>query len=459
MRHALRCFAAASLLLSIALGTSAIAEEKIVAVVDQQPLTEADMRLAEIEWGNAVANLSPADRRKTLLAFLIETQLLARAAVADNVLSKDEAASIERFNGRLGLRNAYFQRRVKERVTEADARKVYATQVKEIPLEEEVKARHILVDSEPRAAELRKQLAEGLSFAAAAQKFSQDPTTNVAGGDLGYSLKGQLLDEIDRTAFALKKGEVSEPVKSRFGWHLVLVEDRRTRQIPAFDQLKNAIMAALVERKAQDVLAELRKKAKIDIRDPALVAALAPAETGTAALPTIQAAAPAPISERPVRQPDGEFNTYGNGDLHGGDFRTLKNVEQKACRSACQASGECKGYSFDRWNGWCFLKSTVGSLIFDPSSISGVKTTQPEPTASDATVRIDRRPAKGYSGRHTRSNAVASFEQCEEACRSNKACVGYTYSKSAKVCKAFDQIENFGPEANAVSGYKTQTPQ
>lgn len=447
--------------LLLALPRIAMAQDKTVAVVDGQAITEADMRLAEIEWGDAVANLKPAERRSTLIAFLIESQLLAKATIDEKLLSKEDAAAIERFANRLALRNAYFQRRIKERVSESDAKKLYDNQSREIPLEEEVKASHILVETEQRAAELKQMIADGLSFAAAAQKFSQDPTTNVSGGDLGYSLKGQLLAELDQVVFTLKAGEISDPVKSQFGWHLVSVEERRMRPMPTFDQLKGGIMAALVERKAQDLLAELRKKAKIDIRDPALVTALAPSETGAA---TSQPAAPAPstaslpIPIGPVRMLDGEFFTYSNGDLYGGDFQILKSIEQKACKAACQANTQCKAYSFDRWNRWCFLKSTVGDLAFEPSSISGVKKAQAEPASSTAAVRIDRRLAKSYSGSHSRSNAIAALEQCEDACRSSETCIGYTYSKSAKTCKAFDQIDSFASEANAVSGHKTQTP-
>jgi peptidyl-prolyl cis-trans isomerase C len=415
------------------------------------------MRLAEIEWGDLVAKLSLVERRRTLMAFLIESQLFARAALDEQVLSTDEAAGVERFSRRLALRNAYFERRVKGRVGEADAKKLYDAQSKEIPLEDEVKARHILVETRERAVELKASIARGANFAAAAQKFSQDPTTNVIGGDLGYSVKGQLLAEIDEVAFTLTKGEISDPVKSQFGWHLVLVEDRRVRPLPPFDGLKEAIIQSMVHRKAQDAVVELQTKAKIDIRDPELVAALAP---GDPAMPrsTAQAAASStPIPSVPTRKLEGEFGTYSNSDIYGNDLRTLKNIEQKACSAACQASPQCQAYSYDRWNRWCFLKSAVGELAFEPGSISGVKKALPEPALSTAAVRIDRRLAKGYSGSHKRTTAVASIEQCEETCKSDKSCVGYTYAKSAKICKAFDQIEGFGPEGGAVSGRKTQT--
>jgi peptidyl-prolyl cis-trans isomerase C len=449
----------AILLVTVTLGASASAEDRALAVVDGQAITEVDMRLAEIEWGDAVAALPFAERRKTLMAFLIESQLLAKAAADEKVLSGEEAIGVERFSRRLALRNVYFERRVKASVTETDAKRLYDSQSREIPLEDEVKVRHILVETRERAAELKRTVVGGMDFATAAQKFSQDPTTNVVGGDLGYSVKGQLLAEIDEVAFSLKKGEVSEPVKSQFGWHLVLVEDRRVRALPTFEQLKQAITKSLLQRKAQDTIAELRTKARINVRDPSLAAALEPAKT--VATPTPAAQAVVSSIQYPgalTRELDGEFGTYANGDIYGGDFQTLKGVEQKACSFACQANAQCQAFSYDRWNRWCYLKSVVGELAFEPGSVSGVKKTLAEPAKSTAAVRIDRHLAKGYAGSLKRTTAVLSIEQCEETCGAEKSCVGYTYSKRAKACKVFDQIDSFAPEAGAVSGHKTQTP-
>jgi hypothetical protein len=211
------------------------------------------------------------------------------------------------------------------------------------------------------------------------------------------------------------------------------------------------------------VISELRTKAKIEIRDPALLAALPPGTAATA--PPAAAPAPAvaaaagPIADGDLlRKRDGDFTTFGNRDLYGGDLRTLKNVPQQACSAACQNDASCKAFSYDRWNRWCFLKSSVGELALEPASISGVKTAQGEPVLSTAAVRIERRLAKGYAGPHTRSNAASSPEQCEDTCQLSKDCIGFTYSKAAKTCKTFDRIDRFGPEANAISGHKTQTP-
>src|SRR5262249_19871792 len=105
---------------------------------------------------------------------------------------------------------------------------------------------------------------------ALARQYSQDPTTNLLGGDLGYFVKGQMIPEIDQVAFSLPKGSLSQPLNTQFGWHLVRVEDRRTRALPKFEDLREGLAALLVQRRAREVVTGLREKSKIEIADPAL---------------------------------------------------------------------------------------------------------------------------------------------------------------------------------------------
>ncbi len=247
--------------------TSAHAQERIVATVNGEGITEADLQFAEVEWGDHLGKLSPDLRRRAHIELLIESQLFARAATDENLLSKSKEIDLKRFSDRLALRNYYYQKRVKDRVTEEDVRNFFEDQVKTFRPQEEVRARHILVNSRELAIELAKQLSAGADFAALARHFSQDPTTNLLGGDLGYFVRGQMVSEIDEVAFSLKKGEVSESVKTQFGWHLVRVDDRRVRAAPTFDELKDYLATLLVQRRIREMAANLRAKAKIEI-DP-----------------------------------------------------------------------------------------------------------------------------------------------------------------------------------------------
>ena len=153
-------------------------------------------------------------------------------------------------------------------MTEAEARKIYDEQVKLLKPVEEVSARHILVDTEAEAKALKEKIDKGADFAQLAKENSKDPGSKDDGGDLGYFGHGQMVPQFEDVVFKLKKGEVSDPVKTQFGWHLVKLEDRRVKQPPAFEIVKDRIMQSLLLRKAQQTAVALRAKSKIEIVDP-----------------------------------------------------------------------------------------------------------------------------------------------------------------------------------------------
>ena len=135
---------------------------------------------------------------------------------------------------------------------------------------EEVQARHILVDTEELAKDLQKKIADGADFAALAKEHSKDPGTKDDGGMLGYFSTGQMVPAFEQAAFSLQKGQVSDPVKSQFGWHLIKLEDRRQKPPPTFEEVKDRILASMVHQRAQAVAAKLREEAKIEYIDEAI---------------------------------------------------------------------------------------------------------------------------------------------------------------------------------------------
>jgi hypothetical protein len=228
------------------------------------------------------------------------------------------------------------------------------------------------------------------------------------------------------------------------------------KDIPGADDAAVAVVASVLEEACRADRSQTAVQAIIKA-----VGQFARAQTGQEASAAVGAKiAPLQIVKPALeeRQMDGTFLVFENHDLHGGDFRTLKNIEGKACSAACRANQQCKAYSFDRWNRWCFLKSNVANLSFEPSSLSGVVKALGRPASSDAVLRIERRPAKAFSGSHFRKNAATTTELCEAACGSDQQCVGFTFSKSTRVCKLFDDIETIVSEGDALSGLKTQSP-
>lgn len=247
---------------------SARAEDKIVATVNGHSITEADLKLAEAEIGNELGNLPETTRRRVLVEFMIENQLYAEAADAEKLGTGPDFEKRMAFWRQRALRDAYFEKTVKASIGEQAARAIYEDKVKQLPPEDEVQARHILVASEDEAKKLVVRVEAGEDFAQLAKENSGDAGSKAQGGMLGFFGKGQMVPQFEEAAFSLKKGEVSKPVQSQFGWHVIKVEDRRQKPPPTFDDVKDRLIGSMVQSKAQNIATELRGKAKIDYIDP-----------------------------------------------------------------------------------------------------------------------------------------------------------------------------------------------
>jgi peptidyl-prolyl cis-trans isomerase C len=263
-----RLLAAAAALFLLLGGSAANAEDKVIAKVNGKTITEADMRLAEAEIGSDLGSLPPATRRRVLVEFLIENQLFADAAEGQKLASGAAFNERMQYWRRRSLRDSYFDTTVKDTISDADARKFYDAQVGGKTGEEEVRARHILVESKEKAREVFEKLAHGSDFAALAKEYSKDPGSKDQGGELGFFARGQMVPQFEEAAFKLQKGEVSEPFQSQFGWHIVRVDERRQRAAPPFEAVKDRLVAAMIHKKAQQIAGDLRGKAQIEYIDP-----------------------------------------------------------------------------------------------------------------------------------------------------------------------------------------------
>ena len=263
-----RLLAAAAALFLLLGGSVANAEDKVIAKVNGKTITEADMRLAEAEIGSDLGSLPPATRRRVLVEFLIENQLFADAAEGQKLASGAAFNERMQYWRRRSLRDSYFDTTVKDTISDADARKFYDAQIGGKTGEEEVRARHILVESKEKAREVFEKLAHGSDFAALAKEYSKDPGSKDQGGELGFFARGQMVPQFEEAAFKLQKGEVSEPFQSQFGWHIVRVDERRQRAAPPFEAVKDRLVAAMIHKKAQQIAGDLRGKAQIEYIDP-----------------------------------------------------------------------------------------------------------------------------------------------------------------------------------------------
>ena len=144
--------------------------------------------------------------------------------------------------------------------------KVYDEAIKQVKNEEEVHARHILVPTEDEAKAILAQLKGGADFATLAKEKSKDPGA-AEGGDLGYFTKDQMVPEFAEVAFKLDKGQLSDPVKTQFGWHIIKVEDKRIKPTPTFDQVKGQIENYVAHRAQAQLVENLRSAANVERLD------------------------------------------------------------------------------------------------------------------------------------------------------------------------------------------------
>jgi peptidyl-prolyl cis-trans isomerase C len=247
--------------------SEALAEDKVMATLNGEAITEADLALADGEIGNQIGNLPPTTKRRVLIEYLIEMRLFSDAAEAEKLGGSPDFERRKKYWQRRALRDEYFERSIESSIGEGLAKGIYEDKVKMLPVAEEVKARHILVGSEAKAKELAEKIKAGGDFAVLAKENSTDPGSKDKGGLLGYFSKGQMVPEFDSAVFAMKAGDISKPVKSKFGWHIIKVDDRRKKAAPTFDEVKGHIMGSLVQSKAQEVAATLREKASIKYVD------------------------------------------------------------------------------------------------------------------------------------------------------------------------------------------------
>jgi peptidyl-prolyl cis-trans isomerase C len=242
------------------------AEDKVLAKVNGSEIRQSDLALAEEELGPSLAQMDPATKDENVLSFLIDMKIVSKAAEDKKVQDTDDFKKRLAFTRNRLLMDSLLASEGKAATNDDSMKKVYEEASKQIAGEEEVHARHILVETEDEAKAVKAELDKGGDFAELAKKKSKDPGAS-DGGDLGFFTKDQMVPEFSQAAFSLDPGKVSDPVKSQFGWHIIKVEEKRKRKAPDFDQVK-AQIETYVTRKAQaEYVGKLRDAAKIERMD------------------------------------------------------------------------------------------------------------------------------------------------------------------------------------------------
>jgi peptidyl-prolyl cis-trans isomerase C len=257
-------------------------DNPVLARVNGVDIHESDLAFAEEEIGSNMPQIPPEQKRDYLITYLTDVVIVSQAAEKQKVDQRDDVKARLTFDHNRVLMEAMLTDSGKAALTDDAMHKVYDEAVKQVPAEEEVHARHILVGTEDEAKAIEDQLKKGADFSALAKEKSKDPGA-ADGGDLGYFTKDQMVPEFADAAFKLDKGQISDPVHTQFGWHVIKIEDKRTKPTPTFDQVK-AQLSNYVEHRAQAELVDnLRKNATIERLDKPAAPALDPSALNPAA--------------------------------------------------------------------------------------------------------------------------------------------------------------------------------
>jgi peptidyl-prolyl cis-trans isomerase C len=251
----------------------------VIARVDGVAIHKSDLALAEEDLGQQVQQLPEAQKQEYLINYVANLILAAKAAEARKLGDSAEFKQRLAFNRNRLLMEMLLLDAGKAAMTDEAMKKVYDEAVKGVKPEEEVHARHILFavkdpkdekaskEAEAKAKAALARIQKGEDFAKVASELTQDPSGKANGGDLGYFTKEQMVPQFAEVAFKLDKGKVSDPVKSQFGWHIIKIEDKRTKPVPTFDAVKGNLAQFVVRKAQSDLVTALRKDAKIERLD------------------------------------------------------------------------------------------------------------------------------------------------------------------------------------------------
>ncbi|KKB10936.1 hypothetical protein VE25_15490 [Devosia geojensis] len=278
----------------------------VVATVNGVEVTEADLTFAAEDLSQELQQMPAEERRAFLLRVLIDMKVMAGAAreqgMAETPLFQQRLAYLED----RALRRDYFAETIAQKVTPEAVQALYDQFIADFEPQEEIRARHILVETEEEANEVKAEIDGGADFATVAGEKSIDPGA-ANGGDLGFFRRGMMVGEFENAAFALTEvGQVSDPVQSQFGWHIIKLEERREASPPSIDQVRPQLQQQVLMQAFDETVDELMNAASVEIPDPDLAAAVEAQqalEDEAAARAEAEAAGEAaPAEEAPAQQ-------------------------------------------------------------------------------------------------------------------------------------------------------------
>jgi peptidyl-prolyl cis-trans isomerase C len=242
--------------------------DTVVAIVNGKKLTRADVI-------DSAASL-PAEYRSQVDAYfpqlidrLVDITVMVDEGRKQNLQDDPQVKKMIADAEDQAIRVVLVQKFLADKLSDEQLKKHYDDMVKAMPPSVEIRASHILLANQADAAAVIKQLDAGGDFAKLAKEKSKDTQSAANGGDLDYFTQGDMVPEFWAAAAKLQKGQYTEqPVQTQFGWHVILVTDKRTKPVPSFDQMKDQVKQDLQQELISAWLKDLRKSAQIQKFNP-----------------------------------------------------------------------------------------------------------------------------------------------------------------------------------------------
>ena len=239
------------------------ADTKVVATIDGKPIFLSEILQMAQRLPDQYKQMSLEAVYPSLLSRAIDSKLVSlegrRSGFSENPEVKKRLNQIEDQI----ISEIFLTKTIGSKVTKDALQKIYLKTKSKMTSGDQVKARHILLDNEEKALQIIKNLQDGEEFSKLASEHSTGPSA-ASGGDLGWFGEGQMVPEFSKVAFALNPGDiVTQPVKTQFGWHVIMVEDRKIAAPPSFEEAKEQLASDMSQTLLKQMIEELRAKAKI----------------------------------------------------------------------------------------------------------------------------------------------------------------------------------------------------
>lgn len=245
-------------------------DDATIAIIGQYVLTKEKYRVITDYMSQKFDYKLTKDQEKEFIQFIVNKKMMALEARSLGYAERPDLKVKYDWDFDDILSHVYYAENIekKSQVSEKDAKAYYEAHMGDFV---EIKAQHILVKSKQLADSLHKRILSGESFDEIAKKYSEDATTKEKGGNLGAFTKGVMVQEFEDTAFAMADGEVSQPVKTVYGYHIIKVLERKKY---SYDDSKDKITKMIKEKKQQqvfdDAIGALKKKYKVTVNQDAV---------------------------------------------------------------------------------------------------------------------------------------------------------------------------------------------